>query len=141
MKNIMIKLYKDYTQNKNPFDKNINNAHYFFRKLNIRTCPYCNRHYTFTLSKKNTKVSPEYDHFYDKSSHPLLADRIENAQKNETKESGMPIAAWSLVSKEIAAQVSVPFFWSFDDYGKRIEISNDEYAVWVNDYVKNHYMP
>ena len=76
-----------------------------------------------------------------RSSHPLLADRIENAQKNETKKTGMPIAAWSLVSKDIAAQVSVPFFWSFDDYGKRTEISNDEYAVWVNDYVKNHYMP
>lgn len=73
MKNLMVKLYKDFTQNNNPYDKNINNAHYFFRKLNIRTCPYCNRHYTFTLSKKNTKVSPEYDHFYDKSSHPLLA--------------------------------------------------------------------
>ena len=70
MKTFMIGLYKAFTQDKND---DISNAHYFFRELNIRTCPYCNRHYTFTLSKKNTKVSPEYDHFYDKSSHPLLA--------------------------------------------------------------------
>ena len=76
-----------------------------------------------------------------RSSHPLLSDRIKNAQKNETKETGMPVTAWSLVSKDIAAQVSVPFFWNFEDYGKLTEISNDEYEVWVNDYVKNHYMP
>lgn len=70
MKDFMIRLYKDFTQHKND---DISNAHYFFRELNIRTCPYCNRHYTFTYSKKNNKVSPEYDHFYDKSSHPLVA--------------------------------------------------------------------
>ena len=64
----------DFTQYKG-FDPNgnINNAHYFFRELNIRTCPYCNRHYTFTLDEKTAKVAPEYDHFYDKSSHPILA--------------------------------------------------------------------
>lgn len=76
-----------------------------------------------------------------RSSHPLLADRIENAQKNGVKETGRPIAAWSLVSKDIAAQVSVPFFWNFEEYGKRTEISNEEFTSWVNEYVKNHYMP
>lgn len=86
MKNLMIDLYEDFTKAKHTKSaeqtkqdeqvkkiEDISNSHYFFRELNIRTCPYCNRHYTFTLSKKNTKVSPEYDHFYDKSSHPLLA--------------------------------------------------------------------
>lgn len=73
MKTFMIDLYKAFTQDKQDKNNEISNAHYFFHQLNIRTCPYCNRHYTFTLSKKNTKVSPEYDHFYDKSSHPLLA--------------------------------------------------------------------
>ena len=83
MKTFMIRLYKDFTQHKfnddNEDDKkdkkvnSINNAHHFFRELNIRTCSYCNRHYTFTLDDKTAKVSPEYDHFYDKASYPLLA--------------------------------------------------------------------
>lgn len=70
MKSFMIGLYKAFTQYKND---DISNAHYFFRELNIRTCPYCNRHYTFTLDEKKAKVAPEYDHFYDKACHPLLA--------------------------------------------------------------------
>lgn len=70
MKDFMIDLYTAFTQHKND---GISNAHYFFRELNIRTCPYCNRHYTFTLDEETGKVAPEYDHFYDKSSHPLVA--------------------------------------------------------------------
>lgn len=70
MKDLMKSLYEDFTQK---LDANgISNAHFFFRELNIRTCPYCNRHYTFTLDEK-VKVAPEFDHFYDKSKHPLLA--------------------------------------------------------------------
>ena len=71
MKKLMVKLYTDFTQDKDA--KGISNAHYFFRALNLLTCPYCNRHYIFTLDKRANLVSPEYDHFYDKSSHPLLA--------------------------------------------------------------------
>lgn len=47
-----------------------------FEKLNIRTCPYCNRHYTFTLTPKvagDPFASPEFDHFYPKSLYPTLA--------------------------------------------------------------------
>lgn len=48
-------------------------AYHFFKRLNIRTCPYCNRQYTFTISSTTTNTSPEYDHFYDKSEYPILA--------------------------------------------------------------------
>lgn len=47
-----------------------------FEKLNVRTCPYCNRHYTFTLvpkKKGDPNISPEFDHFYPKSEYPTLA--------------------------------------------------------------------
>lgn len=47
-----------------------------FEKLNIRTCPYCNRQYTFTLKpvlKGDPYTSPEFDHFYPKSVYPTLA--------------------------------------------------------------------
>lgn len=73
LKSLMLDLYVDFTQYKKGNDNNISNAHYFFQKLNVKTCPYCNRHYTFTLDDGIVKVSPEYDHFYDKSSHPILA--------------------------------------------------------------------
>lgn len=48
-------------------------AYHFFRRLNVRTCPYCNRQYTFTISSSTANTSPEYDHFYDKSEYPVLA--------------------------------------------------------------------
>lgn len=48
-------------------------AYHFFKRLNVRTCPYCNRQYTFTISSKTANTSPEYDHFYDKAEFPILA--------------------------------------------------------------------
>lgn len=42
------------------------------RSLNIRTCPYCNRSYTFSINN-NVKVRPEFDHFYPKANYPCLA--------------------------------------------------------------------
>lgn len=76
-----------------------------------------------------------------RSSHPLLSDRIENAKKNESKDVTAPVAAWKLIPKEIAEQVSVPFFWAFDGNEKRKKISNEDFTAWVNEYVKSHYMP
>lgn len=50
------------------------------RSLNIRTCPYCNRSYTFSLDDKidqasdqRVRVRPEFDHFYPKADYPCLA--------------------------------------------------------------------
>lgn len=44
-------------------------------KLNIRSCPYCNRQYTFSLVDTTGKKlgRPELDHFLPKRRHPLLA--------------------------------------------------------------------
>lgn len=50
-------------------------AYKYMENLKIRTCPYCNRHYTFTVKNTRTGFStrPEYDHYYDKSTYPHLA--------------------------------------------------------------------
>lgn len=50
-------------------------AYKIFGNLKIRTCPYCNRHYAFTLKSESGKFKtrPEFDHFYDKSTYPMLA--------------------------------------------------------------------
>lgn len=65
---LLVKIYEDLYDD---FTKEY--AYYFFQKLNIRTCPYCNRNYTFTVKEEDKKTRPEYDHFFNKSSNPLLA--------------------------------------------------------------------
>ena len=41
-------------------------------KLNLSVCPYCNRHYIFTVDN-GRKVSAQFDHFYSKMQYPYLA--------------------------------------------------------------------
>lgn len=65
-------MYKDFESN-----KQIKNKIYDFiiNKLNVHTCPYCNRSYTFTVLSRNTKETParpEFDHFYIESEHSFL---------------------------------------------------------------------
>lgn len=59
---------KYFTNGKNP-DKY--SAYTFVEKLNIKTCPYCNRNYIFVVKKG--KLRPEIDHFYPKTVYPYLA--------------------------------------------------------------------
>ena len=50
------------------------NAYDLAQKLKINVCPYCNRNYTFTIKDKNSKSTrPDFDHFYDKGTHAILA--------------------------------------------------------------------
>ncbi|MBK0403056.1 hypothetical protein I5M27_08660 [Adhaeribacter sp. BT258] len=42
--------------------------------VNVNVCPYCNRGFTFTLTKGEERlVRPEFDHFFDKATYPYLA--------------------------------------------------------------------
>jgi hypothetical protein len=55
-------------------DKSQYRGYLLSKRLGIECCPYCNRNYTTTHSTINgKKVFPEFDHFYHKSSYPLLA--------------------------------------------------------------------
>lgn len=45
----------------------------FVKKLDLNTCPYCNRNYTFVVDKNNGNLRPEIDHFHPKSIYPFLA--------------------------------------------------------------------
>lgn len=69
--------------------KNIFNYKYFSNKkgkedwntkrlieaLDIQVCLYCNRNYIFHVKRKNSQIitTHQFDHFYPKSEHPLLA--------------------------------------------------------------------
>ena len=44
----------------------------FINNIGLETCPYCNRNYTYSVSR-NRVVKPEIDHFYPKATYPLLA--------------------------------------------------------------------
>lgn len=69
LKPYLVSLYEDFTAIEN-------NSYAILQKLNIRTCPYCNRNYTLTISRrsgKDFKTRAEFDHFFDKAQYPLLA--------------------------------------------------------------------
>ena len=58
-------------------------AYQLSRKLNVRVCPYCNRHYTNTVideeaTDKNYIIRPEFDHFYPRSKYPFLGLSLYN---------------------------------------------------------------
>ncbi|AEH01973.1 hypothetical protein [Lacinutrix sp. 5H-3-7-4] len=44
-------------------------------RLDISTCTYCNRNYTNTVITRQGKkiIRPQFDHYFDKDSHPILA--------------------------------------------------------------------
>ncbi len=44
----------------------------FIDNINLGSCPYCNRNYVFTTTKKGS-IKPEIDHLYPKSLYPYLA--------------------------------------------------------------------
>lgn len=62
-------LYKNFTTKKNEYS-----AYDLAKSLNIKSCPYCNRNYTFVATKSKKKIlRPDIDHFYDKDTYPILA--------------------------------------------------------------------
>lgn len=69
LKHHLVSMYEDVTAIED-------NSYSVLSKLNIQSCPYCNRNYTFTIKrslKNDFKTRAEFDHFHDKSKYPLLA--------------------------------------------------------------------
>lgn len=54
-------------------ERTIYGAYTFVNDLGLKTCPYCNRNYTFIVDEETGKLRPELDHFYPKSIYPFLA--------------------------------------------------------------------
>ena len=70
-----ITLYDYFIERKNPklrVNNNPYNAYYLIKKLNINTCPYCNRNTIYNLNYSSKRTS-KLDHFYPKSKYPFLA--------------------------------------------------------------------
>ena len=62
--------YRDFTTKNEKY-----NAYHLAEKLDIPTCPYCNRMYTKTVTGEAGEkvIRPEFDHWFPKSQYPLLA--------------------------------------------------------------------
>jgi hypothetical protein len=54
-------------------NRKIYGAYTFVDKLGLKTCPYCNRNYTFVINEDSGKLRAEIDHFYPKAIYPFLA--------------------------------------------------------------------
>jgi len=67
----MITKYKNFTSKK----KKDYDAYKLASKLQVNVCPYCNLNATYTVFMKDGKkiTRPEFDHFYDKATYPILA--------------------------------------------------------------------
>ena len=63
--------YENFTTKK----KKEYDAYHLAEKLDIPTCPYCNRMYTKTVMGEAGEkiIRPEFDHWFPKSQYPLLA--------------------------------------------------------------------
>jgi len=54
---------------------------YLANWLNVKTCPYCNMHYTIYVdghTRKAKMAKFQFDHFYDKAEYPMLSMSLYN---------------------------------------------------------------
>lgn len=75
--------YSKFCNNQNKIGDGYWNGYRLMEKLNVPTCPYCNRQYTHTVIDKNEEKNksenethitrPDFDHFLDKGTYPYLA--------------------------------------------------------------------
>lgn len=95
------------------------------KSLGIRVCSYCNRQYTFSLSKGKNKITrPELDHFLPKNEHPLLALSFFNL-----------IPSCTICNRDCKGKVS----FSYTDYFSPYE-PNPKHELLKFDYIPTSYL-
>jgi len=109
-------------------------------KLNVNTCPYCNRNYINTVINKKGKhiIRPTFDHFFPQKRHPFLALSFYNL---------IPSCYYCNSSLKSATPTSIdthihPYFEGFDsDTSFHIKINSckpaksdpENYSLKLND--------
>lgn len=94
--------------------------------IGVTVCPYCNRSYIFTTSKKGTR--PQYDHYFPKSKYPYLALSMYNL---------VPCCALCNGLKHDDDTVDNPIIYPYQDsYGHQAEfeavgVNTDNIASWL----------
>lgn len=67
------RIFFDYDSLIKKVSKNIKHGYWLAKELNIRVCPYCNRQYTFTVSRDKKSTRHQLDHFLCKKRYPCFA--------------------------------------------------------------------
>ena len=94
--------------------------------IGVTVCPYCNRSYIFTTSKKGTR--PQYDHYFPKSKYPYLALSMYNL---------VPCCGVCNTLKLDKDTVDNPIIYPYQDsYGHQAEfeaigVNTDNIASWL----------
>ena len=65
----MRKIYNGFMKEE---DNGIPNGYWLMKMFGVKICPYCNSNYIFTITGKNIRVRPEFDHFFPEALHPSL---------------------------------------------------------------------
>lgn len=101
-----------------------NPGEWLAKRLNIRTCPYCNRHYTFTVEKtdKRNSIRPQFDHFLPKSRYPLTALCLYNLIPS------CPDCNKVKLEQNLTIH---PYEDSFDDKGLEFEVNFLDFSVRI----------
>lgn len=112
IKKVFEGLFKNFSNRKWAYD--------FLQIIDCKVCPYCNRMYTYTVSKskKNGGTRPELDHYYSKDKYPYLAISIFNL-----------IPSCSICNKGKSDTgsdyICYPYEESFDDREDKISFTTD----------------
>lgn len=117
----------------NRFVKNKNkgwNAGELAKRLDVPTCPYCNRAYTHTVvRKKDNKIAtrPQFDHFLSKTKYPLFALSLYNLIPS------CPPCNHKKGDKNYSIHTHIhPYFEGFDDKIK-FNIDVKQYSFFYGD--------
>lgn len=95
------------------------------QSLGLKVCSYCNRQYTFSLSKGKSKITrPELDHFLPKSENPLLALSFYNL-----------IPSCTICNRDCKGKISFTYQSHFSPYE-----ANSKHGLLKYDYYPTSYL-
>lgn len=90
------------------------NAYKLTESLGLKVCCYCNRQYTFTVSKDKSKLTrPELDHFLPKSKYPMFALSFYNL-----------IPSCTVCNRDLKGQINFNHTEYFSPYEENVKHSN-----------------
>ena len=113
-------------------DKELKVRTWLAKELGVKTCPYCNREYTFSRKLRNDReVHPEFDHFYPKSKYPYLALSLYN----------LVPSCHSCNHLKSKNEIDLnPYYKSFEDDGLRFKLVDKVTGGRGVDKVEDHWV-
>lgn len=93
--------------------------------LGLKVCPYCNRNYLIQYKNKKSeqKIIAQIDHFYDKSTYPILALSLYNLIPS--------CSTCNHLKGTKKDKILYPYETGFDDKGVVFEVDNEEIAFKI----------